>query len=204
MHDESNQRWGKGSRFRVTSPNRQVDVALSIYLPKEETVFSTLSTLTAGLFTPFWVLTVCTVLFKTRPAPAHLRAGAGCVRLVLGAAGSCVPVVRAPAPFALLCLPFGDAQTSSDRQSCAFAALPGGENGGQHWYLFATLGSRGTQRTDFIKTRTAMERELRKSRGDWLVESKEVGKEESLFLLFVLASFNLFLEPLLKNIFQNI
>ncbi|XP_040975440.1 uncharacterized protein LOC121232559 isoform X2 [Aquila chrysaetos chrysaetos] len=134
MHDESNQRWGKGSRFRVTSPNRQVDVALSIYLPKEETVFSTLSTLTAGLFTPFWVLTVCTVLFKTRPAPAHLRAGAGCVRLVLGAAGSCVPVVRAPAPFALLCLPFGDAQTSSDRQSCAFAALPGGLCGSPSQY----------------------------------------------------------------------
>lgn len=47
MHDESNQWWGKGSRFRVTSPSRQVDVALGIYLPQEETVFSTLSTLQA-------------------------------------------------------------------------------------------------------------------------------------------------------------
>lgn len=54
------------------------------------------------------------------------------VVLVLGATGSCVPVIPTPAPFALLCLTCGDAQMLSDY--CAFAALPRGENSGCHWY----------------------------------------------------------------------
>lgn len=47
MRNESNRWWGKGSHFRVTSPSRKVDVALSIYIPKEETIFSMLNTLQA-------------------------------------------------------------------------------------------------------------------------------------------------------------
>lgn len=81
-------------------------------------------------------------------SPSHGWCCLWAVVLLLGAPGSCVPVIPAPAPFALLCLPCGDAQMLSDYY--AFAALPRGENSGCLGYLSATLRSGGTERTNFI------------------------------------------------------